>query len=771
MKAKTAKRGVKVGKVQIYVSPQTQNSDRPWWLTTQSAIAALVVATASLAGGAWLGITLIVNPNAVAVVNRFLPAGTRFPVPVQEIPQTLTQIKAEIESQGLIPGETLSLKTDNESFEAVLLPVLVSPSDCESQCERIVELRVYQPSEAQDLYRLASKLPITGPDRSFVFASLNNTDSEEIESYRSLPITKLSRFDVQNTPGVWLNVSGETTWKNTPITYGKILHYNPKSHYLSLMEPWVSPAAEDPYWQEVTGGKTPELIVNQTVGLEPLLRVYQIVPRNFQPDPVILEEIFLGDVALEEQSYRDALTLAQAGLWSDAWKLMQGFLKKELPSTARSQIDLIRLHHQLIESESKKTWASPGQQVLSYLINGRWKEAIDVFRSSVSSYRYEMAMSLKNDSGRLWKRVEAALKVNPNSTEVKAWGALLLTAQQGRSQAINWLIKQESNSLETVAEVEGILEQLELAIADAETKQTHFSQIVGSATPLERVNPIDWLLPEETAIANTASLTLDPHQVWYRVQVNAFNDGKSWQKAPFSTLKRPLVEPGKQLWKLLGLDTDSRIVLTVWKLDGSQESTVATVKAIQLNNGVLQLLAASESFPESTSQAKAIPQILAHTQTALQWFEPNEIAISELNQQKPKWVSAILPKVWRELQLAGHVKSGKSPSLPVLMQRTGNWSVQAIDLNGNKEPEAVMTISQDLIKALNFPGKNNQAFKQRTLIFSDKGDLIYSEFTKNAKESLAAIADLGEGNLPRLVINDSQKYSLKAWSAQRKQIE
>jgi len=225
------------------------------------------------------------------------------------------------------------------------------------------------------------------------------------------------------------------------------------------------------------------------------------------------------------------------------------------------------------------------------------------------------------------------------------------------------------------------------------------------------------------------------------------------------------------LWKLLGLETDSRIVLTVWQPDGTQNSIVATAKAVQLNNGVLQVLAAGESFPEINSQAKAVPYFLAHTQTALQWFEPNAIAISELNQQKPEWVSAILPKVWRELQLAGQVKSGNIPSLSVMLQQTGNWSVQLIDLNGNKKPEAVLAISPDLIENLNASGKKNQPFKQRALIFSDNGALIYSEFTKNAKESLAAIADLGGGNLPTLLINDSKKYSLKAWSAQRKQIE
>ena len=45
-------------------------------------------------------------------------------------------------------------------------------------------------------------------------------------------------------------------------------------------------------------------------------------------------------------------------------------------------MDVIRLHSQLTKTQAEKNWASPSQQVLADLIDGRWEKALQVFEAS-----------------------------------------------------------------------------------------------------------------------------------------------------------------------------------------------------------------------------------------------------------------------------------------------------------------------------------------------------------------------------------------------------
>jgi len=67
--------------------------------------------------------------------------------------------------------------------------------------------------------------------------------------------------------------------------------------------------------------------------------------------------------------------------------------------------------------------------------------------------------------------------------------------------------------------------------------------------------------------------------------------------------------------------------------------------------------------------------------------------------------------------------------------------------------------------------ENSKLYKPRSLIFSDKGILLYSEFSQDASRALTAIADLGDGGPAGLVINDSNTYNFKRWSNERKRFE
>jgi hypothetical protein len=776
--------------------PAVPNSRLSGCLGTLGVIAALMAAGGVIVGGIWLAILLMINPNAVIWLNQFLPEWTRIPIAVTSPPQTLAAIQNQLRKSGLTSGETQSLKNSE-----LLLPILAPLPNCQTNCDnKIVELRVYQPTESrgsEQYYRLITQLPIAGPEEYFVLSTPVGTKSGNAAASRKLPLTNFSRFDNKGPEmGFWFNLSGQQLGGDTPMTYGQVIHYNPEQMHLSVMLQWTSPSELSPYWQQITGTSTPELVINQTVGLEPHFKVYQIKPRNFVPNPIYLQEISLVDPAIDTQAYRNALMLARSGLWSPAVQLLQSQKPNNWSAAAQVQMDMIQLHAQVTESQAKQSWASASASILANLIDGRWADALLIFQASEPGAAVqEIATLLKTDPGGLWSRAEAAVKVNPNDTNAKAWGALILSAQQGRPKAIAWLQQlQKKNKPVNDSQINDLLNHLDAASAQASLTGSHVSQIVGTAQQVTKVNGSDWL-QQEDGLAGTRQvasqtpnpklqttkarpLQLEPQQVWYQVQVAAFNDGQRWQQPPFSNLKLPTVVSAKQLWNYLGLDTDPQIQIMVWTGEGLHESTLATVKAVSYRGGVIQLLAAGEALPSATSAANAVKQTrpLAYTDAALRWLEPGSMTFTELNQLNPLWASALLPAVWRELIKSGQVKQGSLPSNAVLLNDIGHWAIRLVELTGDNEPELLLTVYEDLSGALkkpdvNRPVEDRQMYKPRTVILSNTGALLYSEFSKDASTSLTAIADLGDGGPAALILDGKSNYSLRRWSSQRKRFE
>lgn len=441
------------------------------WRASLLAIALLLSGAGLVTSGVWLSIQLFVNPDAAAWMDRLLP-WRKIPLN-RESPQTLTQIRASLSQLGQIPGESLPLEIDpNLQPMSLVLPVLRRQPHCQTDCEQIVELRLYQLSSvyrqnsppSEIYYRLVGQLPVEGPEESLVIAPLIEVETASQGSTRPLPLSELRRFEgTAPAPGVWLYLMGQRVQAGTAIAYGHVVHYNPSQAHLSLMLPWTSSTAQVPQWQEVTGGGFPELVVNQTVDLEPQLRVYQIKPTKFVLNPIEMEAISLAEPVLKDRAYRNALLIARSGLWSPAWKWLQ-FIKRQhqgqMPAAALAQMDLIRLYAQLTQSEAEKTWVSPSQEVVADLNDGRWGEALQVFQASPEA-NGEIAALLKTDSGRLWNRVQAALRVNPDRPEVKAWGALILAEQQGTGSAIAWLRQQPKTTPATVSYIQTLLRHLE----------------------------------------------------------------------------------------------------------------------------------------------------------------------------------------------------------------------------------------------------------------------------------------------------------------------
>lgn len=790
------------------LKPQQPKSRLKRFLVTLGAIAALIMAGGVLAGGIRLALLIMIDPNAIVWLNQFLPEWTRIPIANASLPQTLTAIENEVRKDGLIPGEPQFLDSD------LLLPILGSQPNCQTECDHIVELRVYQPAQAtgrDKSYYLVNQLTITGPEEYFVFSPPADTKVDDAGSSRTLPLTTLTPLD-NNAPsqGFWFNLSGQRLSGDTPTTYGQIIHYNPDQMHLSVMLQWTTAEQSQPYWQQVTGSSTPELVVNQTIGMEPHFKVYQIQPRQFVPDPIYLEEITLTQPAIDTQTYRNALILARNGLWSGALQQLQSQKKKKWSTAAQAQMDTIQLHAQVTKSQAEGSWVSPSQQIFAQLLDGRWADALKVFESAADGAPVqEVAALLKADSGTLWNRVDAALTVNPKDNQVKAWGALILTAQQGRAKAIAWLNQLSSDKTNksdksdkadktnkpdqpeqselpaNQAWIKVLLDHLE-GTAPVVPASYRSSQIVGTAQVVNKVNPTDWLQPEDKRNSSTnltssspqsSTLQKDTSQVWYQIQVAAFNDGQRWLQIPFAKLSLAKIAPGKQLWTLLGLDSNPQILITVWTSEGQQESTSATIKAVSYKGNVIQLLAVGDAIATSpTSGTSSNSHALAYTETSLRWLDPVTMTLSDLNQSQPQWTSAILPNLRRELLKSSQFKANDIPSEAALLNKMGQLLIRPVDLTGNNQPEAVVTLYEDLSKGASKSNaaqlvEDSKRYKRRTLIFSETGDLLYSELSKDANASLIAIADLGDGGSAALVLSGKSNYSLKRWSEQHKRFE
>lgn len=416
------------------------------------------------------------NPQEVVWLNQVLPNWIP-PIAGVKPPQTLDEIRVELRQSGSTLGEPIPLGSNTSVQDSktptsdVLIPILGRRSNCVTDCDHISALRVYQsvaPAANLQLktdktvrYQFVSQLAIAGPDEVFVIAPIVDARSGNQGSARSLPLTEIKRFEgaVPST-GVWLKLSGQWSRGNDTVKYGQVIRYNPQRFHLALLLDWTSPSGQDPVWQEVTGGGLPELIVNQTVGMEPHFQIYQVKPRNFLPNPIQLEPVSLLEAALDRSAYTDALQLARSGLWStsEAW-LKSLKHSGAWSAAAQAQLDLVKLHAQATKLQAENSWASPSEQILADLIDGRWNQALHVLEDSVENSQETIAL-LKSDSGQIRSRVEAALSTGSRDWEVKAWGALLIHAQKGPKAAIAWLKKQPQTTPADLTRIQRLMKTL-----------------------------------------------------------------------------------------------------------------------------------------------------------------------------------------------------------------------------------------------------------------------------------------------------------------------
>lgn len=767
-------------------SPKTAKIIKPkkWPKMVSKAIAVFFLCSgaAIVGGGSWLAYQAIIDPASIDQLFQFA-IKAKYPLSGGKTVQTINQIKANLRQTGLTTGTPLLLEKNRATGGMrpdIILPIVTNkPQEksliCEGSCQQIVELRVYRAiqtnaPDGQPYYQLLDQLKIENPAESFVMESVTGAQSRQKGSGKTLPLTNIQRFTgkVPST-GFWFNLHGKIKLGNQKTPYGQIIYYNPEKYNLSMLLEWKSLGGQEPLWQEISGDGTAELTIDQTVGLDPLFHVYRVQPVKLSPTPFELTKIELESVTNDNWAYGQALDLARNGLWSPALKLMASFDKKtkdKLPIEVQSQLDLILFHAKITQAQAVASWASPSQQILANLIDGRWDKALQIFEKD-SSNTYEIATMLQAESQPLWQRIEAANRVSTD-TPAQIWGALLLGATEGKRQAMSWFREQQNltgRADRIMRErVNNLLDKLDGSISEAKILKDHVSKIVGTAKPINYVNSSDWLKPQ---ISN--NLQLGHQQAWYQVQVTAFHDGNGWLRSPFIEVEANDFVPGqvKRLWQRLGLHQDAKMQIDLWLSDGWQKTINTTVKALQVKDGKLFLLAVGEVVANS-KLGNQQPQPFAFTNSALKWLQPQTLTLADLAKENPQWSEKILNNLWLELVASGLVKDGNMPSN--LLEKIGNWIIQTIDVTGNNNPDVLFSIKREYLASVDGNlVSHNQSWPHR-IIFSDDGSIIYSELKKK-QQFFTGLVDMNDGGSVALVVDDSGKYSLQRWSATRQKFE
>ena len=763
---------------------QSQSKQRlPSWLQSlliRCGVFSIITGSAAIAvGGGWLGILMILNPDGALWLNRYLPQWFKVPITVYHTPQNFAAIEEEAKKFGFRLGEPVAIG------EELLIPMWWTDPNCKYVCERIVAIRIYEHRYSEDRqeidYQLLREVDIPSIRDAFVSAPITKKAIPQPDNSKVLPLRQLTLMEGGAQPGTWLTLHHNVVRGGKTVTYGQLFLYEPSQSNLNFMLSWTSPAGEIPKWQEVTGDRQPELVVDQTIGLEPQFQVYQLQNQEYEPhvlrpypeNPFELEEISLQEpasaLASDNPEYTQALSLSRQGLWSEAKSKLHSVRQKltspDWNTQTQAQLDLIRLHAQATESQCYQSWTNTSQQVLNCLINGSLSDALLIFQGSLSgSLIKEVTELVQADTEGFGKRIEATLAIKPHDEDAQIWGALILAMQQGKQQALTWWEQLPQRKLKNRQQLEKLLAQLEEASQPTTNSR---SNIVGTATLPERVNLAHWLQPQQTApLPFTGS-----QQVWYLVQVNAFDRGEGWQPVIVDNLSST---SGEKVWQELGLQEDTQINITLPTAQENQPQTTAKVKAIRLRNGLVELLAVGEMVPNlEVSQSQ---QLLAHSNDAFRWLQPGSVSFSDLHALQPNLVELIVPQLWQELRLNNQLSQPQPPELSEVLAEIGDWQVQPIDLTGDQQSELILTIEAQGVKQLNQQSwlgslASGRKYRGGTLIFSATGVILYSEYSRNAFDSLTAIADLGDGGSAALLVNRENHYALKRWSVETEQFE
>ncbi|MBE7383030.1 MAG: hypothetical protein F6J95_016645 [Leptolyngbya sp. SIO1E4] len=715
----------------------------------------------------WISVVFILHPNPPRWLAQTLPY---FSMGWGDMPaQSLEEIEAELQAQGRQAGKLVnvaSFGTDPQLGNLRLLPIFATRSSCTRDCQAIVELRLYgvHSRDPQASLQLLDQLTIQGPPEEQVLDPILQPQAGVVGSTHPLPLSEVKSLKADALPGGWLTLTGRWQHQGSPVLYGQILHVDSQTLRINSLLNWNSPPGRLPVWRNLDETGLPELVVNQSVGLEPRFSLYTIANTTASAVATRLEEISLSQIALpqgvDKAPYRNALFLAQHGLWSEAQRRLTQLKTQwadQWPQGLEQQLQLVSLHAEVSQSQAARDWSRASQKLLALLLDGQWDNALKTLDTPQSGFRAAVLPLLEQNSTRLWQRLTASLQVNSGQKAARLWGALLLLAKEDEDAALKWLNQAANASIKSefdaiAAEIQPQSPDGNTAVtvatqpnsAEASTANVAMSGLFGTARSLTDLNPNKWHQP-----AGMPELTLPSGQQWYEITLQAGHLNQRWS----SRLGAPDDDSPAAIaafWQALGLDTHAALQ-RVASAPGQSSQTVQ-VRALQWQSGRIQLLASGASSPEEGPWIVTTPRHWGTSQqtSAQSW--------SQVYRDRPELGNRLLTTISNHLGLNATALASALPAAEAAGTRLA--TVRWVDFTGDSDADLFLTLEP---QALAQAGSSLSVQTEIQMVISPQGDLLYSNLWAEGSHPLIGWLKPNAG-AAALVTAQGNTYRLLTWS-------
>ncbi len=714
-----------------------------------------VLAIASVGGGVVLigltfrlGLRLMLDPEALPQGLALLPRSQPVTLPATPLTDLLEQMAQQ---QRL--GEPLAVgDPDAEGNGLLLVPLL------EADSEAIAGLTLIQTRAGGEEGWAIATLPIAPLPRDTVMAPWLRSPQLPAAVPRTFSPTQVVPLPPPpvGTGGIWLTLQGTWQQQGLMLRYGRLLYVDPQAQRLDLLEAWSSPVNRSPQWADLDGEGPSDLVVDETVDLEPALRGWQIIAGpgpSLQPISWVRVPIDAGPRA---GTYQQALRLARGGLWGQAAGQLAD-LKTALVSAwdpaAEAQLRLIQRHAAITRQQANQDWSSPVQQLLALLIDGRWEAALARLEASPDLLP-AVLNRLGVDGGRLWSRIRVAAALPDPPPALYVWGGLVLKAQPSQPTTADgatpdWLDRQPVPAVarQRLAQLLAAQARLQAENADAISPASEvqglstaadgpvpaiapsaLSAMIGQAQPIPAPNA-GFAAPGQSLDASLGQ--------WYAIELRAIYQGQSWQQGPPAL---PVDRSGAAAWSTLEPVVRNSPQLLRWASSTSGVPAPLTVRGLTLTNGAPTLLATGP-----VASAAPLPPLV---------FSPGALLWLDANQRQAPDPDAIAAPVAAVLWGSQTPPPDFAPALARLAQHS-------IDLTGDGQPERLITWDEAAVAQLRGWGVPVAGIAPKTIILSQDNAPLYSDIF--ASQIVIGLTNPALDGAIGLLVQRAGQYELAVW--------
>ncbi|MBD0268089.1 MAG: hypothetical protein ICV77_07315 [Cyanobacteria bacterium Co-bin8] len=748
------------GEVRLLV--RSHPPSRPWLRGLSLLLIALMLwgAMTLLVFSLRLGFQLMVNPEALPWLQSGLLVFNRQAELAETV--TLEALEVAIAAEGQQLGEPLRLRDAKTETDFWLLPVQANPTQATDPAN-ILELRLYRlvPELPVPLLSPVASFPVTPLDDEVVLAPLRNTPQKIDPTRQPFPLTNVTQLTPFPTEGFWLMLQGQWQRSGTTLRYGQLVYFDPRRQALESLIRWSTPTSRLPRWTDLDGVEPADLLIDETVGLEPAFRGYRLQRRQGLGPAVQLLPITLdvpADMMDSDGAYYRALSQSRSGLWSAAFKQLKALkprLAQKWTPAAEAQLKLVQLHADLTQQQAERRWSVPSQQILASLIDGRWEAALKQLEAAPEAQEALMR-TLANEEGRFWNRITAALRGQAKDPAALVWGGLILKAQQDQQTALTWLNEQKASAAARSRFVAVANPPVRLAqspqnsaavpvSAATSVNRLAVQALMGAATGLPTVDLAQWQ-PWETSQA----MKLAAAESWYEIAVVGWQLAGSWS----------LEQQGSEPWigtTPAALKQSLALALPELSLlpqTGQGAEIRLRVRGLRLNNGRLKLLAVGSG--QATGLAYSTHSLLRLNAADGSSAIGNGAVAAALQSQIESFVSV------------------STEDLAALL---AGAPLHALDVTGDGQQEWLLTLPSPVLDKLTAlvgcDGLCEPIFNPRaaakTLIVSSEGQILYSDLF--LPQTLAALTQPQPSQPVALLVEQSNQYWFQTYASERQQFD